>query len=145
MTRDYAALARTFLGAASAPCLTEEAVALGLTAVFASDAAHAVRPFVSDLRTRRTENIAAPVFARAARELHVTREELASDSNTRWLSPKRDAVVYWLFEAGLSRRAVGALVNRDRRSVRDGLRRHEARLAAASVVARVPLRAVARG
>lgn len=144
MTRDYAALARTFLDSVSAPCLTEEAVALGLTAVFASDAAHAVRPFVSDLRTRRTENVAAPVFARAARELHVTREELASDSNARWLSPKRDAVVYWLCEAGLSRRAVGALVNRDRRSVRDGLRRHEARLGAAVVVGRVPLRAVAR-
>lgn len=129
MKRDLAALAEVFAHAYGAG-LDADRVAAALAVVFDEDLRASSTPFVSELRTRRIENIAGPIFRALERELQVTREDLVSASNARHLSPKRDALLWQLRGASLSMRAIAALVNRDRASVRAGVRRHQERLGA---------------
>ncbi len=135
MKTDTATLARRFLALTGSdlPLATVEAA---LADLIADDRRAAVTPFASHLRTRRTENLAAPVFIRARRDLNVTREELVSPSSKRWLVAKRDQVIEWLREAGLTLLSIEALVNRSHSRVVAALRRQRARAAArdASVV-----------
>ncbi|TAL29078.1 MAG: hypothetical protein EPN98_21805 [Phenylobacterium sp.] len=111
MKRDLPALARVFIDHVRTPGLTTEDVIRALAAVFAAD-----RDRVAlDLRTRRIENIAGPAFARAERELGLSREEITSP---RYLVPGGGLVMAWLLDAGLSVTAVAELTGRARGHVR---------------------------
>lgn len=113
------------------PGLDPARAAGAVEALLAEQARLAAVPSEDMIRARRLSNVTAPVFVRARRELGVSRDQLLSaDRSDGWLMEQRDTMVVWLLDAGLSVRAVGALLNRERSTVREAAKRARVRLAA---------------